>query len=144
VLLRCRVSGTTTSSACVRYEVRHSTSWEENLMAGSPRLIEPDLGSGASRELDGKLGAPHSSASLVVNSFEPVAHCPGCLKERTHLRRRNENGRLQMLRQTHPSHLLWSESFRHVDRDLELGVSSFSQRISCEFNGKGWYDAIVL
>jgi hypothetical protein len=26
------------------YELRHSPSWEENLMAGLPRLIEPDPG----------------------------------------------------------------------------------------------------
>jgi hypothetical protein len=47
-------------------------------MVGLPLLaIEPDLGTGASRELDGKLGAVRSSASLAVNSFGPWRTAPG-------------------------------------------------------------------
>jgi hypothetical protein len=46
-------------------------------MAGLPLLaIEPDLGSGASRAIDGKLDAAHFSASLAVNSFARGAPPP--------------------------------------------------------------------
>jgi hypothetical protein len=72
--------GATTVSPSVRYERRYATSWKENLMAGLPLLeIEQDLGSGAGRELDGKLCAAHSSAALAVNSFGPWRNAPGSL-----------------------------------------------------------------
>ena len=74
------LAGATTVSPSVCYERRYATSWKENLMAGLPLLeIEQDLGSGAGRELDGKLCAAHSSAALAVNTFGPWRNAPGSL-----------------------------------------------------------------
>lgn len=46
--------------------------WRSNLIAGiSPDLIEGDFRRGQGSELDSKFQAAHSSAALVVNTFEP-------------------------------------------------------------------------
>lgn len=41
-----------------------------------------------------------------------------------------KTGVTQTAQQPNHSHVLWLQSFRHVERDLELGISSFSQPIS--------------
>jgi hypothetical protein len=74
------LAGAEKVSPGVHYERRYAPAWKDNLMAGLPLIeIERDLGSGAGRELDGKLCAAHSSAALAVNSFGPWRTEPGSL-----------------------------------------------------------------
>jgi len=75
------LAGARAVSPSVRYDQDgYASRWEENLMDGLPLAdIVGDLGSGAGRELEGKLRAAHSSAALVVNTFGPWRTEPASL-----------------------------------------------------------------
>lgn len=75
------LAGAQEASPSVRYDQDgYAPCWEHNLMDGLPLAdISADLGSGAGRELDGKLRAAHSSAALAVNAFGPWRTDPSSL-----------------------------------------------------------------
>jgi hypothetical protein len=59
----------------------YAARWQDNVLDGLPVAdITSDFGTGAGRELDGKLCAAHSSAALVVNAFGPWRTHPASLR----------------------------------------------------------------
>lgn len=75
------LAGARSASDSVSYDLRgYASRWQDNLMVGLPLTeIAGDLGTGAGRELDGKLRAAHSSAALTVNTFGPWRAAPDSL-----------------------------------------------------------------
>jgi hypothetical protein len=65
------LAGAREASPASLYDTRgYASDWRHNVLAGLPLPeIAGDLSFGVGHELDGKLGAAHSSAALAVNTF---------------------------------------------------------------------------